>query len=53
MRYSSHAEPDDVIFETRQGLFHADMPVHRVERVAELYAQYPAPSVWHVRVEPK
>ena len=34
--YSSRAESYDVIFATRQGLFHADMPVHRVESVAEL-----------------
>jgi hypothetical protein len=29
--YSSRAESYDVIFATRQGLFHAGMPVHRVD----------------------
>jgi hypothetical protein len=35
---SSHAIPDDVVITTRQGLFHADMPLHRIDdRVDEAW----------------
>jgi hypothetical protein len=41
-----------VIFETRQGLFHTDMPVHRVESVAEL-CPVPGAKYMAVLAKPK